>query len=194
MTAVDGSPRERIVTAAHGLFLAGGYLGTTMGEIATEAGVSLLEVFDVVGSKAGALAAVVDEAVVGDAEPVALLDRAWVAGLGSMSTEEALRSVVANLAEATERASPVHEVVASAASDPEVGALLSVLHAQRVETCARLAELVAPSPTVVDLLADQLYAVVGPECFHLLVVRRGWSRRRWERWAEQGLTAALAAT
>ncbi|MFY0408566.1 TetR/AcrR family transcriptional regulator [Solicola sp. PLA-1-18] len=193
MTDGSAEERERIVAAAHRSFLARGYLLTTIGDIAADAEVELRSVYSAFGSKVGVLSAVQDEAVVGDAQPVPLLDRDWVTELADLEPAAALHSVVTNVAAAVERASPVHQVVSGAASDPGVGELLDLLHAQRTETCRRLAELVAPAPELVDQLADTLYGVLSLETYHLLVVRRGWSRSRWEAWAERCLTAGLAA-
>ncbi len=41
--------------------------------------------------------------------------------------------------------------------------------------------------------ADTFSALASPELHHLLTVKRGWSQRRYTRWLEQTVTAALLA-
>ena len=67
--------RRAIVTAAHELFLAQGYAATTIDGIAEAAHVSRRTVFNSVGGKVALLKLALDWAVVGDDEPIALIDR-----------------------------------------------------------------------------------------------------------------------
>src|SRR5690349_17875969 len=67
--------RRAIVTAAHDLFLAQGYAATTIDGIAEAAHVSRATVFNSVGGKVALLKLALDWAVVGDDEPIALIDR-----------------------------------------------------------------------------------------------------------------------
>jgi hypothetical protein len=39
--------------------------------------------------------------------------------------------------------------------------------------------------------ADSFSALASPELHHLLTVKRGWSQRRYARWLEQTVKAAL---
>ncbi|MEQ3553634.1 helix-turn-helix domain-containing protein [Pseudonocardia nematodicida] len=182
-------PRQRVLDAARALFLDRGFVDTTIGDIAREAGVALKTIYSGYGSKVGILTALQDRDVAGDGDAVALLDRDWATELPTLSRAEAVRRTVGQLAVSTERAAPVLAVVASAASDPAVGELLERLHAQRVETCRELARRIDADRR--DELADLLYALLGVETHQLLVVRRGWSRAAWERFAEQSITTLL---
>jgi len=73
--------RRAIVDAAARLFTEQGYGATTVGAIAEAAGVSRKTVFTSVGGKAQALKLAIDWAIVGDDEPVPLLERALRARL-----------------------------------------------------------------------------------------------------------------
>src|SRR5215470_12926937 len=70
--------RRAIVAAAARLFGERGYGATTVDAIAETAGVSRKTVFTSVGGKAQALKLAIDWAMVGDDEPVPLLDRPHV--------------------------------------------------------------------------------------------------------------------
>ena len=69
--------RRRILDAARAAFVARGYAGTTVRGIAAGAGVSVPTVELLFGTKAAVLKAAIDVAIVGDDEPVPVLDRAW---------------------------------------------------------------------------------------------------------------------
>src|SRR5262245_36163055 len=66
--------RRRVLGPAAELFLAGGYAGTRMADIARRAGVSAPTVY-AAGSKPALLKACVDRALAGDDQPVAIVDR-----------------------------------------------------------------------------------------------------------------------
>src|SRR5690349_5276385 len=67
--------RRRIRAAAEALFLANGYVATSMDAIAKAAGVSRQTVFTAFGSKAALLSEIGDVAVVGDDQPIPLAER-----------------------------------------------------------------------------------------------------------------------
>src|ERR1700737_3019141 len=69
--------RELIVQAAAALFVRDGYLASTMAGIAAEAGVAVQSLYLIFGSKLDILKAALDVAIVGDFEPVPLLEREW---------------------------------------------------------------------------------------------------------------------
>src|SRR5437763_16336971 len=91
--------RARIVEAATRVFVRDGYLTTTMAAIAAEAGVAVQSLYLGFGSKLGILSAAFDVAVVGDVEPVPLLERPWVRELAACPDgPRALRLFVAEVA------------------------------------------------------------------------------------------------
>src|SRR3954453_10741771 len=84
--------RRRIVDAGAALFIANGYTATTLEQIADRAGVAVQTVYFHFGNKRTVLKQAVDIAAVGDDEPVAVLERPWLAELRA---EPAPRRVVA---------------------------------------------------------------------------------------------------
>ena len=69
--------RARIIAAAAQRFLAHGYAGTTVRAVALDAGVALPTVELAFRTKARLLKAVIDVAIAGDDDQVAMLDRQW---------------------------------------------------------------------------------------------------------------------
>jgi AcrR family transcriptional regulator len=114
--------RRAVVDAAHRLFLEKGYGGTALTEVAAEAGVSVQTVYGQLGSKRNLLKEVIDVAVAGDHEPVAMRDRAEAAAvLAEPDPEKKLRMLATTFTEVGVRVEPIDRVMRSAAAvDPEV--------------------------------------------------------------------------
>lgn len=70
---------ERILAAATKLFLANGYVATTLAAVADAADVGTRTVYVRFGSKAELLKRVVDVAIVGDTLPIDVMGREWAA-------------------------------------------------------------------------------------------------------------------
>jgi AcrR family transcriptional regulator len=77
---------ERIITAATELFLADGYLATTLEAVASRAGVGARTVYVRFGTKAALFKRVVDVAIVGDTRPVDVLGRDWAQAMMTAPT------------------------------------------------------------------------------------------------------------
>jgi len=120
--AVNRSPRarrteERIVAAASELFVARGWRGTTLSDVATAAGVADRTIYVRFATKAELLKRVLDVAVLGDTAPVALRQREWVVrSMTAPTLEERVDAVSAGSARLMERIAPVLAVAVEAAS------------------------------------------------------------------------------
>ena len=73
--------RQRVAEAATGLFVRDGYAPTSISTVARAAGVSAQTVYNIFGTKAALLKFAYDIALVGDADPVPLAERADVRAL-----------------------------------------------------------------------------------------------------------------
>lgn len=189
--------RTAIVDAARDLFLDHGYVGASVEAIAAAAHVSPLTVYATFGTKRALLAELVDIAISGDgASPI--LEQAWV---GQMRAEPTARRRLAILARngraILERRAALDEVVrGAAASDPEIARLWTRGKAQRHAGQRELIGIVAARGGLqdglgIDAAADILYAIGSPEVYRLLVVDRGWSGERFERWYTDTLAHLL---
>jgi AcrR family transcriptional regulator len=192
--------RRAVLDAARTLFVERGYGSTTIEAISTESDVPQATVYRLFSSKHGILKALVDTSVAGDDEPVAVAERPQV---HSLLEAPAARDAVARLAavsvDINSRTEPVYRILLSAAdSDAEAAALLRQLTEQRQEGQGRVATVLARSKSLRPGLnagdaADVIHALASPELFRLLVIDRGWSPVRYERWLAETLAGQLLA-
>lgn len=190
--------RADIVGAAHNLFLARGYLATTIEVIAEHAGASPATVYRLFGAKRAILAAVLDVAFVGDDEPVALHERAPVLAAFALDDPRDLLTAFARICrELLDRSAPIQRVLRGAAvADPEAAELLDLTRAQRLQGQSRVARELAVRGALAEGLdeaaaADTIYALMAPEVHHLLTIERKWDADRYERWLADALCALL---
>jgi len=190
--------RRAIVDAAARLFTEQGYGATTVGAIAEAAGVSRKTVFTSVGGKAQALKLAIDWAIVGDDEPVPLLERPLVRT--GMAEPDARRMIAAYARSTTEvgaRIAPLVAVAeAAAGADAEIPALSADGHAQRLRGMTVFAQALADRGALrlgltVSEAADILWLLGGPGVYHRFVIVQGWPAQRFEEWLRDALTGLL---
>src|SRR5690349_19691989 len=80
--------RADVLAAAVKLFAASGWAGATLAAIAAEAGVAVETIYTAYPSKKALLLAAMDGAIVGDAEPISLIDREPARHILDLSTED----------------------------------------------------------------------------------------------------------
>ena len=190
--------RLRIVEAAGKLFGERGYAGTTIDAVATEADVAVETVYARFKNKRNLLAAYLDVTIVGDTEPVPLLDRDEVREVREASDQRDQLRRLAHLARTVlERNAPAHAVLRSAAAvDPEVMAIVDEDDRRRRTTQRAFVEIVANAGPLRERLsvadaADTYSVLASPDTFALLTRRRGWTPSRYERWLATNLALVL---
>ena len=182
--------RERVVAAAAPLFVAHGYLDTTMAELATAAGVAVQTLYLAFGSKAAVLRAVWDAA--GPERPAG-----WTEALAAAPDgPAALARHVDLTTAAVERRHTLDAVLRAAAADPEPAELLATARAAALDAHARAVDELAEHPGfTVDMslqrATDVLATLLAPETYGLLVVQQGWTTPDWAEWALRHLVADL---
>lgn len=190
--------RREIVEAARRLFAERGYVGTTMEDIAEEAGVAVQTVYAGFGSKRAVLSRLVQVSVVGDDEPVPLLDRAEPQGvLREVDQRRQIALFAKDISRIMERVSPVFEVMRTAApTEPEIAALLGDLLRKRLEGLRFFVNALARngrlrSGVTRTQAAETVWALSSPEVYRLFTVSLGWSRNRYEAWLRDMLETSL---
>jgi TetR/AcrR family transcriptional regulator, regulator of autoinduction and epiphytic fitness len=192
--------RAAVVDAAQALFLERGYGATTIEAISARSDVPPATVYRLFSSKRGILKALLDVSIVGDDESVPLADRPHVRSLfADRDPESQLAGFVGLIAEVNSRTAPIYRILVSAAgSDPDAAALIDEQSRQRQEGQGRIARSLARAGALRPDLrereaADIIHALMSPEVYHLLVLDRGWSSERYERWLTGTLVDQLLA-
>jgi AcrR family transcriptional regulator len=181
--------RERILAAARAAFLDRGYAGTSFRVVAAAAEVSVATVEQAFGTKARLLEQVIDVAIAGDDEPVAVLDRPWAADtVAAGSVPEFLLICARVLAAGQQRSAGLGTVLAEGAgSDPALRPLAGRRLAQRAGTAAWIVDGVRSRTALragVDRAGavDTVWLLMDPVVYRRLTEDRDWSPERYERW------------
>jgi AcrR family transcriptional regulator len=192
--------RRDCVEAAARLFAEHGYVGTTMEAIAREANVAVQTVYAAFATKRAILRRLVDIAVVGDEEPVPLLERQGPKTvLRERDQHRQIAMFASDISQIMERVSPLFEVLRVAAStEPEIAALLDELLHKRLQGVRFFVDAVAArgrlrTGMTTDQAAQTVWALSSPDVHRLLTVKLGWSREDYQAWLQDMLQATLLA-
>ena len=190
--------RAAVVEAARSLFVERGYAATTIEAISDRSDTPQATVYRLFSSKLGILKEVLDVSVGGDDEAVAMTDRPQVRVLLSdEDPKKQLAGFAALLRDVMARVGPVHRILADAAkSDEDAALLLGEIARQRHEGQRRVARSLARSGALRPGFrerdaADIIHAIASPEVYGLLVLDRGWSEERYEKWLRSILVDQL---
>lgn len=189
-----------IVEAASRLFLERGYHATSIGRIASEAGVAVQTIYNAVGSKRDLLSRVLDVAAAGERSPTPVPQFMRE----QAESEPDPRRVIAQLVDfwrgALARTAPVFRIIREAAvSDPEIAVLERDRSAQRLRNYRQAAQLLAdrgalrPGLTI-DAAAAAIFALGHSETYRALVLDGDWDDDAWADWLQATLEAALLGT
>ena len=153
-----------------------------MRDVAREAGVSVETVYANFRSKGDLLMAALDVAVVGDAEPVPLDQRAEFTALGRGSREQRTRAAARLVTGIHRRTAGVNLALReAAASDPELDRRMRQREEGRLSNVEQGLALVVGRP-VTSEQCDALWAVLDVEVYRMLTDVRGWTEHQYEAW------------
>jgi AcrR family transcriptional regulator len=192
--------RRDIVDAAGRLFPERGYGGTNMPMIAAEAGVVVETIYRGFGSKAGLFKAVVEAAVAGGAAraDVAVEERPAIrAVIAERDPRRQLELYAATQPGIHRRSGPLlRTLIGATAIDSELRTLWSEIeasrHAGQGRLASRLAERGALRPGLsVEEARDLIWTYCSLAVFDLLVVGRGWTSERYQKWLAATLQREL---
>lgn len=190
--------RRRVVGAARDVFVERGFAGTTMRMVADAAGVSVETIYKAFGSKGGLARVVVDTAIAGDDEPVAMPDRPATSHIADAAdATEMLRRYARHARVIFERLGPLSSVLLAArAGDDELFRLKQESDDQRLRAATMLARALQRTGQLLpglggDRVRDLIWAFNSPELHTLLTVDRKWSGDDYEALLTDGLAALL---
>lgn len=183
--------RRRIVVAGSRLLSERGWAGTSMREVAREAGVSVETIYATVGSKPDLLKVAMDNATVGDDAPVPLAERPEFRRMASGSLRDRLTAAAELMAEINGRGAALHRVLEDGArSEPRLAEQLVVTRTNRWQTTRVGVEAVLGRAVERDQV-DEIYVVIGPATYRAFVEECGWSREQYTRWLADALARLM---
>lgn len=193
--------RQRILSAAHDLFVEQGYAVTTIQQIAERADVAWQTVYSVFGNKVAILSNVFDVAVAGDDEPVRVIDRPFAQTIRETTdVDTKIRLHAKHMRETYARIAGITGVIeAAAGADPDIAALWQKLQDQRrygmgqaASDIVQAARAAGRSIRVTDERAgDIMWFLTGPWAYRALVTDRGWTLDEYEDWMARTTTDQL---
>jgi AcrR family transcriptional regulator len=180
---------QRIVAAATELFLADGYVATTLEAVAKRAQVGARTVYLRFGTKAALFKRVVDVAIVGDTEPVDVLGRDWMQA--ALTAPTAAERIAANAAvgrQIMERTGALFAVAQQAAAvEPLIAGFWQQGREQTRRAHAvvwtRMAEDGLLDPRVdLDWLIDTTTILAAAETYLLTTRLTSWDLDTYQDW------------
>lgn len=187
---------QKIVEAAHRLFITQGYASTTMAQVAESAGVAVQTVYFVFHTKAALLARALDFAVLGKEEPRPPEEQPWYRAMTEApEISEALYHLVTGVGEIMPRVIQLN-LAARASDDPELARLMAETEAWRADGYrAILQVLQAKAPLREGLDPERathlLLLYAGEDVYHFLVGTYRWSHDDWVDWTVAALLHEL---
>jgi AcrR family transcriptional regulator len=153
-----------------------------MREIASAAGVSVETVYANFGSKAQLLHQVLDVAVVGDDEPVPLMDRPEFTGLGRGSGAQRAAAAARLATVINGRTAGLQRALREAAAvEPDLAKRLEEAR-ERQRLTVRAAVSMLTGGEADATAAEGLSAVLSDEVYELLTGSAGWSPAKYQEW------------
>jgi TetR/AcrR family transcriptional regulator of autoinduction and epiphytic fitness len=190
--------RRLIIESARKLFYERGYASATIEAIAQEAGVASETIYAVFGNKQAILRNLVGITLVGDDEPVPLLERPFIKEAGLETDQRNLINKFAkDIYQIMSRMSPIFSLLRTTAkTDAEIAALLTRLLNERLGGMSFFVDqLNRIGPLREQALPDQarasVWALSSAEVFDLLTRDLGWSEERYIRWLSDSLVQLL---
>lgn len=179
--------RRAVLAAAQSLFVARGYVGTTVDQIAERAAVSKPTVFASGGSKRSLLKDLYDRSLAGDG-PLTVEHQPFAEALDEPDPARSLRRYARNVAGLQERHADLDEVLRTAAStDEELRDLWRTSEDQRRKEASSVVDALmrrgALKPGLERKTAsDILWVLTSSDIFSRLVRSQGWDAECYQQW------------
>jgi TetR/AcrR family transcriptional regulator, regulator of autoinduction and epiphytic fitness len=181
--------RRRILDAATALFTDPGYATTTIEAIATRADVAVETVYSRFRNKPNLLVAILEPAIVGTDDDVALSDLPDIAEIRACPDQRRQLELLVHLSRTIlERTAQVHRILHAAASVDENAAELQRTDAQRryQGQTDYIDMLLANGPLRAGVTranaADTYATLASPATYAFLVEERAWTPDQFQEW------------
>lgn len=192
--------RQLILGAAGALFRGRGYAGTSMTQIATEAGVVVETIYRGFGSKRALFRAVIEAVLAGGGArgDVPVEERP---AIRAVIDEPDPRRQIALYAETQpgihRRSGPLLRALRDGmATDPELRAVWDEMEAWRLTGQGRFVAMLGEKGAIraglsVEQARDVVWTLCSLAVHDLLVVERGWTAERYQEWLAGAMACAL---
>ena len=192
---------DRIVAAATELFLANGYIDTTLEAVAKAARVGARTIYVRFGTKAQLFKRVVDVAIVGDTAPVDVLGRDWMQhALTAPTAAERIAAAASANRQIMERTGALFAVALQAATvEPAIQEAFQegrrgARRAQEVFWTAMAADGLLPEGADLGWLVDTTGLLGSAESYLQAGYLYSWSFDQYEEWLVTTWTRLAAAS
>lgn len=181
---------------AEGRFLDHGYAGTTVADIAQEAGVSVETIYKAFGGKSGLVRSLYERGLSGRG-PVAAYQRSDEMRAELTDPRAIMHEWGLLTAEVASVVSPIRLLMREAAAvDEEIAELVAHSDAERLERMHHHARFLHErgclrGDLTVSDAADVLWVCSSVELYELLVLQRGWSTSRFAQFVADLMTGEL---
>lgn len=184
--------RQVVLAAATTLFTERGW-SASVRDIAAMAGVSVETLYAHFGSKVQLLNQVLDVAVVGDDEPVVLMDRPEFAALATGSVRQRTAAAAKLNTAINQRTTRLLQraLREAAAVEPELAQRLDDTR-DRQRMTVQIAAAQVAGREVSPREGEGLWAVLSQEVYELLTGTAGWSPAQYEEWLREAITRLLS--
>lgn len=200
-TARTARTEAALIEAATALFIEQGYVPTTLTQVAERAGLSPRTVYVRFGTKAALFRRVVDQALVGDAEPVDVAHRpGTLAAMSAPTLEARIDAFVTTAAGIAERAGALFEVAVQAEGlEPEIAQAAQAGREATAQLCAdfwaaAVADGLLPGDTDVAALARTTDVLVCADTLVHLRRTTAWSAPGHASWLRRTITSLVSTT
>jgi AcrR family transcriptional regulator len=191
--------RLRMIHAAQRVFVAQGYAGARMVDIAAEAGVAVQTVYFTFHTKAELLQACYELAVLGDDDSRPPVSQPWYSEmLEARDGRVAVRLFAAGFSAIAARVALLDDVVRSAAHEPEAVEVRERNERLRRDGYGRIVAHLAgrfglPAELDPAQAVDIMFTLAGPATYRSLVADCGWPHERFVGWLASTLSQQLLA-
>jgi len=189
--------RLRILHSAQRVFIAHGYAGTRMVDIAAAAGVAVQTVYFTFHTKAELLQACYELAVLGEDDPRPPPEQPWYAAmLDAGNGRDAIRWLAEGFSAIAARVALLDDVVRSAAHEPEAAQVRAYNEQLRRDGYGRIVAHLAgrfglPAGLAPAEAVDILFTLAGPVTYRSLVADCAWTHDRYVDWLAGVLSQQL---
>lgn len=184
--------RAQVVGAAAQLFAEQGYVGTSIGAIATRAGVAVQTIYNAVGNKAAVLSAVLDAAASGPNAPTPVPEFMVERSRQAPDAAAILDLLADWFVEVNTRTAPIQWVIRQAAAvDTDAAELERARSRQRLRNyglaATALRERGGLGATTDGEAAATIWTLGHPTAYRSLVIDEGWSPDAYRAWLRGAL-------